>query len=155
MGEGFIVLVVLAAITAFGVASNDAQFQHPKEDRSRFPPKRYPNAERLKLTAYVVVAASVGALVELVNFGLIFVEASLPAMFSFTLLIVTVALVPIYVLLASTLRCPCCSQHILLQHTTHPKHAKNLNGWLSTAYRAALRQPFQCMYCGQKYVLKI
>lgn len=60
--------------------------------------------------------------------------------------------------IASIIRCPKCKRHLLIQWTEHPPFAEKtklgVDAWAAIVLRAGTDQNFQCMYCGQHFLMK-
>jgi len=125
-------------------------------DYSADPPQPFPRVSRLRAASVVFLAAYplflsavVGALVLAGLVSLYALRAFLGVSYVAVLACLTVGLA-----LAARLRCPRCTRSIASEHLT-PRYPLEtfggLRGWGATALKVALRRPFRCRYCGQRF----
>jgi hypothetical protein len=150
----------IVAQTVLPILSRWAQgrFTQPKNSFAVDPPQRVPKVWLLRAAVTCLVAAYAGliafvaililALGGLIENGLLLIGSAIGVLFlGFTT----------FLSLASIIRCPKCSNHILLQWTTQPPYEqkfKGFQGGIALAIKLALNKPFQCMYCGQHFFVR-
>ena len=126
------------------------------------PAQAFPKAWCLRTAAWGIflVWGCIVALVSLpilVSVGVVFNSHFLDSLgiATFAILFSTSAL---SITIASIIHCPKCKRHLLIQWTEHPPFAEKtklgVDAWAAIVLRAGTNQNFQCMYCGQHFLMK-
>ena len=154
----FLLTVVGHVAAGLLIAWVDARFRCPPSAAGNTA-RAYPKQQLLRAAAMVVAIAWASILAFIVALAAILVLAAFDVPVSalpFVIpMFVTLVMAIIYLGLAFRIRCRVCANHVLIQKTTQPpfqETRQGFDGWATIVLRVLRRQPFRCMYCGQRYV---
>jgi len=126
------------------------------------PVEAFPQVWRLRTAVYSVCLtwASILSLVFLpilVRIGIVPDSPSVDAL-AIAMMVVFCSTAGLYFIFMSFIRCPKCLRHLLIQWTERPPHAVKtkfgIDAWAAIVVKAARNHEFQCMYCGQHFLMK-
>ena len=147
----FLITFVGTLLAAALIGAIDARYRHPKEAPSGV--HGYPRAKLLRFSAFSVALGWLGLLAAFVCLLTMWVSETAKIAFLICLA-VALPLGLLGQLLALRVRCVTCARRLLDQVTTKPKYSEKVygvEGGSAIVVRIVKRQPFRCMYCGQRY----
>jgi hypothetical protein len=135
----------------------------------RFPPLTYsygsdpgvpyPKAQLLRIAVFCMFLV-LGSFIAVIFLLILALIGLIPDVRS--LLIATNAVFlgtgALYIAIASMIRCPKCTRHLLIQWTDRPQYVEKTKlgaeGGTAILLKAAMNHDFRCMECGQSFCLK-